>query len=209
MTNPPGSGATLCTGLTGTRGHSRGGHEGGSVLSKRIAAVSGALLAAGLVSAGGFARPTQAEPIAQAPFVARCVGVYDGDSILVRRAGSSRWFAVRLYGVDAPEYDPPKVQRFGYSSFAFVVDQALYQDVVVRPIVRDLYGRPVAEITLADGRILNEEVLKAGLGWAYRAYLWEPRRTRWLQAEALARQQRIGLWQDANPTPPWIWRDWN
>lgn len=173
-------------------------------------AVAGVLLGAALVSGTPqLVRPTQAEPISQTPFVARVVGVYDGDSILVRRAGSTRWFAVRLYGVDAPEYDPPKTQRFGYSSFAFVVNNCLYQDVVVRPIVRDLYGRPVAEITLADGRVLNEEVIKAGLGWVYRRYVFEPRRSRWLTLEAIARQQRVGLWQDANPTPPWIWRDFN
>ena len=108
--------------------------------------------------------------------------------------------------MDAPEYDPPSVQRFGEAAFDFVVDRARYEDVTIRPVARDGYGRLVAEVVLPDGKLLNTEVISAGLGWVYRRYTWEPQESQWLALEASARAHRLGLWADATPTPPWVWR---
>lgn len=176
----------------------------------RTRVIAAAGLAVGAALSVTVVRPSFAEPTAstmQAAFRARVVGVYDGDTLLVRRFGQSRWQSIRLHGVDAPEYDPPNVQRYGYSAFAFVYNETMGQDVIVQPVTRDFYGRAVSEIVLSDNRLLQEKVLEAGEGWVYRYYIWEPRRTQWLQKEATARQQRAGLWADQNPTPPWVWRD--
>jgi endonuclease YncB( thermonuclease family) len=35
---------------------------------------------------------------------------------------------------------------------------------------RDRYGRLVAEVLLPDGRLLNQELVHAGIAWWYRQY---------------------------------------
>lgn len=42
-----------------------------------------------------------------------------------------------------------------------------------------------------------------GLAWAYIAYLTDPDIA---AAEQLARDSGLGLWADAEPTPPWLYR---
>lgn len=140
------------------------------------------------------------------PFRARVVGVYDGDTILIRPSGSTRWQAIRLFGIDAPEYDPPSVQRFGAAAYDYVVDRAGQEDVTIRPVSRDWYGRIIADVVLPDGKLLNTEVISAGLGWVYRRYTAEPRESQWLALEAAARSAKLGLWADDSPVAPWVWR---
>ncbi|MGB5317374.1 MAG: thermonuclease family protein [Robiginitalea sp.] len=46
-------------------------------------------------------------------------------------------------------------------------------------------------------------VLKAGLAWHFRRYSKDEK----LQAlEDQARAEKVGLWKDKNPIPPWEWR---
>jgi endonuclease YncB( thermonuclease family) len=68
----------------------------------------------------------------------------------------------------------------------------------------DRYGRPGGEVLLADGRSLNQELVRAGLAWWYRQYA--PHDTTLAQLEAEARAAKRGLWADAAPVPPWAWR---
>lgn len=173
----------------------------------RTRVIAGALVVVASVGTASLVRPSYGGPTQQAPFRARVIGIYDGDTILIRPQGQSRWQQIRLYGIDAPEYDPPRVQRFGYESFAHVYRETLGEDVIVRPIVRDFYGRIVAEVYLADGRLLQTELLDRGLAWVYRSFIWGSRRYEWLDREAVARQARRGLWQDQSPMAPWQWRD--
>ncbi len=75
----------------------------------------------------------------------------------------------------------------------------------VRVEVKDIdrYGRLVAIITLPDGRVLNEELLKAGMAWVYRRYCHDQR---YYDMELHARERQVGLWADAEPVAPWEWR---
>jgi endonuclease YncB( thermonuclease family) len=48
--------------------------------------------------------------------------------------------------------------------------------------------------------------------WFYRYYqneLTPGNRKRYAQAEDKARADKLGLWQDKNPMPPWEWRQLN
>ena len=67
----------------------------------------------------------------------------------------------------------------------------------------DRFGRTVGEVTLLDGRILNRELLSAGLAWWYRKYSKDQSLA---DLEQKAREKKIGLWQDENPIPPWEFR---
>ena len=68
----------------------------------------------------------------------------------------------------------------------------------------DRHGRTVAEIMLPNRRILNYELLKAGLAWWYEKYT--PDETLYRLLEKQARREGLGLWTDPEPVPPWEWR---
>jgi endonuclease YncB( thermonuclease family) len=50
--------------------------------------------------------------------------------------------------------------------------------------------------------------IKSGMAWWYRQYAWaqtQPQREDYEIAEFRAKSQRLGLWGDKNPVPPWDW----
>ena len=69
----------------------------------------------------------------------------------------------------------------------------------------DRHGRLVA-ILFLDQSDINSEMVKAGYAWAYREYLHEPYASEYIDAENEARARKLGLWQQANPQPPWEFR---
>lgn len=72
---------------------------------------------------------------------------------------------------------------------------------------KDRYGRTVAIVMLEDGRSLQERLLRAGLAWHYGQYCRQLRHcSRWKILEYYARQQKLGLWSEERPVPPWKWR---
>ena len=56
---------------------------------------------------------------------------------------------------------------------------------------------------LADGRSLNEELVRNGFAWYYRDYAKDPVLER---LEADARRERRGLWEISDPQAPWEFR---
>jgi micrococcal nuclease len=67
----------------------------------------------------------------------------------------------------------------------------------------DRYGRTVAQIVLENGININYEIVKNGYAWQYLTYSHNMELAGLKQH---ARQNKLGLWQDANPTPPWNFR---
>lgn len=68
---------------------------------------------------------------------------------------------------------------------------------------RDRYGRILGQVYAPDGMNVNQFMVRAGAAWVYEQYNTDPVLPV-LQNEA--RQQKRGLWSDADPVPPWIWR---
>ena len=131
-------------------------------------------------------------------FSGKVVGVSDGDTITVLQNRTP--IKVRLHGIDCPEIG----QDFGSRAKAFTSELVFGQVVKVVPRDTDRYGRTVADIILADGRILNHELVRAGLAWWYRKYA--PDIGTLAELEAAARDAKRGLWSQPNPVPPWEWR---
>lgn len=131
---------------------------------------------------------------------ARVYKIVDGDSISVRYKGEK--VKVRLWGIDTPEY------RQAYSKVAKRYTAQLVENSKVSLQVKDWddYGRMVAIVTLEDKRVLNEELLKAGLAWVHIYYCKEAICNKWYAYEKEARQKQIGLWRDKSPQPPWVWK---
>ena len=131
-------------------------------------------------------------------FTGRVVGISDGDTISVLRDGKA--VKVRLYGIDAPE----KAQPFGTQARKFTSERAIQQTVTVVYRSTDRYGRLIGEVVLPYGQNLGQEVVRMGLAWWYAQYA--PKDETLFLLEAEARLAKRGLWADAHPIPPWLWR---
>lgn len=133
----------------------------------------------------------------------RVVHVSDGDTITVLDAGQVQ-HKVRLAGIDAPE----RSQSFGERSRESLAEQVAGNTVVVDTDKKDRYGRTVGKILL-NGQDINLEQVRRGMAWHYKAYEREQSaedRRAYAEAEDEARRTRVGLWQDAEPVPPWEFR---
>ena len=131
-------------------------------------------------------------------FSGMVVSIADGDTVTVLHAGKPE--RVRLYGVDCPE----KKQPFGTRARQLTGQLAFKKVVTVRVKDRDRYGRTVGEVVLPDGKVLNQELVRAGLAWWYRDYAAGDARLARLEQEA--RDAGRGVWSDAKPMPPWEYR---
>ena len=73
---------------------------------------------------------------------------------------------------------------------------------------RDRYGCIVGKV-LVDGVDACLEQVKAGFAWHYKKYQHEQtleNQRRYADAENTARDDRLGLWRENNPNPPWEYR---
>jgi micrococcal nuclease len=139
--------------------------------------------------------------VAYAPatdFSGKVVRVADGDTIEV--LVNNRQVRVRLFGVDAPELHQP----FGNRARQGTSELTFGKTVTVRVNRMDEYGRVVGEVILPDGASLNQELVRRGLAWWYRHYAPQDKQLEALEAEA--RRAKRGLWADARPIEPWVWR---
>ena len=130
-------------------------------------------------------------------FPAEVVAVLDGDTIIALSALRQQT-RCRLYGIDAPE----KTQSYGQRSKQSLSDMVYRKIVEVEPLDTDRYGRTICKLTVAGVDVNREQVMK-GMAWVYRQYTSDPS---YLRAEDLARAQRLGLWQERAPIPPWEFR---
>jgi micrococcal nuclease len=158
------------------------------MVNRRAMAVLAIALCAALAAAQPAAYPFTIE--------GQVVAITDGDTIKVLR--DQKQYKIRLNGIDAPE----KAQAFGQKSKAYLSSLVFGKNVSV--IVRDTdrYGRYVGDVML-DGRSANAAMVAAGLAWFYAAYSKDQSLAR---LEREARAQRLGLWADTAPTPPWKYR---
>jgi len=127
----------------------------------------------------------------------RVVGVTDGDTVKVL-SSDNRQMKCRLFGIDAPEQS----QSNGQASKASLSDMIYRKTVDVEVVDSDQYGRSVCRIFL-NGVDVNKAQIQRGFAWWYTRYSKD---ASYGQAQDAARQQRLGLWAEPNPTPPWAYR---
>lgn len=123
-----------------------------------------------------------------------CVGVSDGDSLLLELPGGER-VRVRLFGIDAPEKD----QDFALPARKKLT--RLVYDKQIRVEVQDMdkYGRYVGKV-YAGARYVNRFMLKEGLAWLYRHYAAGDELL--AEAETRARAAGRGIWASSAPLRP-------
>lgn len=133
--------------------------------------------------------------------------VIDGDTVLFKpdhyRAASRAFLKIRLADIDAPEKDQPHGDAATRALTALVLNQR----VEVETVATDAYGRTIAHVLLKAGQAgalpVNAELVRRGLAWPLTRYRSD---AGLLDAQREARRAQRGLWQDAEPTPPWVWR---
>ena len=136
-------------------------------------------------------RPAATEVLAEKTYTVQ--RVVDGDTLLLTNRAR-----VRLIGVDTPESVKPNhpVEPFGPEASEFT-----HQFIGTRPVQLrldhervDQHGRWLAYV-FVDGKMLNEELLRAGLAKAHTEYHYaEPMKRLFRAAEAEARKNRRGIW---------------
>lgn len=124
------------------------------------------------------------------------VGVADGDTLTVLRNGKQ--VKVRLANIDAPE----KKQPFGTRSKQALSLLCFGRNAVLDAGETDRYGRMVA-VVHCGGVNANAAQVRNGMAWVYRQYNHD---IGLIGIEASARASRTGLWADANPQEPWLYR---
>jgi len=140
--------------------------------------------------------------VAQAEVLnAQVVSVGDGDTITIRSAGQN--IVVRLACIDAPEMNQP-----GGKESAQRLSTILPRGTTVKvlPVDKDRYGRTVGVVF--SSKNINLQLLQEGQAWVYEEYIGNCRTSaaQLRQAQSAAKANRAGLWNQANPCPPWDYR---
>jgi endonuclease YncB( thermonuclease family) len=133
----------------------------------------------------------------------KVVGISDGDTLTVLDT-SHEPHKVRLVGIDAPE----KAQMYSERAKQHLAALAYDKNVTVEWHGIDRYGRLIGKVS-AGGVDVGLDQIRKGYAWHYKQFILEqavPDRGVYAKAETAARAARKGLWQEANPVPPWAFR---
>ena len=129
--------------------------------------------------------------------------IIDGDTIEVGLPDPLSGGAVthiRLWGIDCPEIGRAGTVTEPWAAEARALTRELAEGAVVRLIIepgriRDSFERILAHVELPDGRLLNRELLAAGLARADDRWP-HARLLTYEQAEFFARARDLGIWSD-------------
>ena len=127
----------------------------------------------------------------------KVVAVYDGDTVTCLDENNQQQ-KIRLAEIDAPEAK----QDFGQASRQSLASMVFGRTIQVVDSGRDRYGRWIGRLYV-DGIDVNRQQVATGMAWHYADYS-KDKSLATVQAQAQA--QRIGLWSQPNPTPPWDYR---
>jgi endonuclease YncB( thermonuclease family) len=128
---------------------------------------------------------------------AEVIGIVDGNTLTIKFKDDDA-YDVQLAGVDAPEL----IQEYGDQARQFLQKKILNKKVKVQLQGKDRWGNRLAVVWLKGEVDLRVELLKEGFAWtAERNPIPELENVR-----IEAQNKRKGLWQSAEPTPPWAFR---
>lgn len=147
-------------------------------------------------------------------------GVTDGDTIYIRDDDSKK-HTIRLFAIDAPETSchlprptykdvacVENAQNAGKESKDNLVSMIFGKYVYVFLNDTDKYGRQVGTVYL-NKQDINLQQVKEGYAWVFTRYASSMNPSllkKYQDAEAYARERKLGLWQYNNPLPPWEYR---
>ncbi|MBD2255678.1 thermonuclease family protein [Nostoc parmelioides] len=132
------------------------------------------------------------------------VSIGDGDTLRVRNQ-QGQPVTIRLGCVDAPELKQTPWGQQSRNRLGQLLPVG--QTVQIRSIERDRYKRLVAEVFI-NNRSVNLTMVQEGQAVVYPQYFQGCASTKdqFLQAEADAKQQKLGFWNQSQPVMPWDFR---
>jgi len=135
---------------------------------------------------------------------AQIISVTSGDTITVRSNINGQNITLQLHCIDAPEMNQPGGKEAA-SRLRTLLPRGESVKVVV---VKDQYGRTVGEVFGSQEVNLQSLLLREGHAWVDEPYMDDCRNSapKLRQAQSAARANRAGLWNQANPCPPWDFR---
>jgi micrococcal nuclease len=126
--------------------------------------------------------------------------VYDGDTVKLQSLRSGTQFKLRLAHIDAPERNQPYGLKSRRALLKLCQGEAIKVDAAFTGY--DKYGRRIGSLycnRIDAGLYLIEQ----GLAWYPSQYSHHPQASK---VAVKAKSKQTGLWQDAHPIPPWVWR---
>ncbi len=123
--------------------------------------------------------------------------VIDGNTILIRTPDREE-YKILLHGIESPEPG----QHYSEQSKKMLERLLLNKAVTIVFYGKDRAGNHLGEIRIDGAPDPRHELIKAGLAWTSEKAAIPELET--LKDEA--RQKNLGLWQEANPIPPWVYR---
>lgn len=136
-------------------------------------------------------------PLAQATerqLYCRVVGIADGDTLTCLH--NRNQLKIRLQYIDAPESG----QAYGQKAKQALANMVFKKQVRLQISGYDRYNRLLA-VVWDNQKNINLRLVEQGMAWAYRQT-----QNKYRNAEQIARQKRLGLWQESNPIEPTEWR---
>jgi endonuclease YncB( thermonuclease family) len=127
------------------------------------------------------------------------ISIADGDTLTILDRTTRTTYKVRLAHIDAPE----KAQAFGNRAKQALSAVCFGKQAQVAVVDTDKYGRSVGLVS-CQGVAANSRMVADGFAWVYRKFA--PKQSELFALETKARLDRVGLWADTNPTPPWDFR---
>lgn len=143
-----------------------------------------------------------AKPGPHEPFeiTGRVIKNHDGDTVKLQ-TDEKGILTIRLSGADTPETG----QAYWRVARDNLRNQVAGNPVTVWCYKRDRNDREVCHVTV-NGSDPGLALVKQGLGWyafMFASELTPKMRVAYQAAEAQAREQGLGLWQEPGPMPPW------
>lgn len=134
----------------------------------------------------------------------RVIIVYDGDHLALQTK-DKKIYSIRIQGIDAPEDQ----QEFGKKSRKKLSDLVIDKEVKVIVHKKDLYDRYVGSVYV-NGQDVGLKQIENGMAWHFKRFSSEQSadsRIRYTKAEIKARGDKVGLWNEKAPMPPWEFRN--
>lgn len=133
----------------------------------------------------------------------KVVRVENGDTITVQ-ANGQRLYLVKLQAIDAPDIGQPHYEDSQNSL------SKLIRGKDVRVVVHATGPSGVMIGTVyRKGRDVGLSLLERGLAWHYKRFPYQQAaasRKTYSDAQNIASAAGLGIWADASPIPPWVFR---